>query len=96
MVVTSIIKNIVESLDLSIINRPSNNHENNNMKRNNNKNDVENNIARSSDIRLSRNVVNKESKSSRCFVCYCDTSSVDNLITILHQIPSRVYKTCKF
>ena len=36
---------------------------------------IENNIA--SDIRLSRNVVNKESKSSWRFVCYCDTSSGD-------------------
>ena len=36
---------------------------------------IENNIA--SDIRLSRNVVNKESKRSRRFVCYCDTSSGD-------------------
>ena len=36
---------------------------------------IENNIA--SDFRLSRNVVNKESKRSRRFVCYCDTSSGD-------------------
>ena len=36
---------------------------------------IENNIA--SDICLSRNVVNKESKRSRRFVCYCDTSSGD-------------------
>ena len=35
----------------------------------------ENNIA--SDIRLSRNVVNKESKRSQRFVCYCDTLSGD-------------------
>ena len=34
---------------------------------------IENNIA--SDIRLSRNVVNKESKSSRRFVRICNTSS---------------------
>ena len=34
---------------------------------------IENNIA--SDIRLSRNVVNKESKSSRRFVRNCNTSS---------------------
>ena len=37
---------------------------------------IENNIA--IDIRLSRNVVNKESKSSRRFVCICNTSSGDN------------------
>ena len=37
---------------------------------------IENNIA--SDIRLSRNVVNKESKSSRRFVRICNTSSGDN------------------
>ena len=37
---------------------------------------LENNIA--SDIRLSRNVVNKESKRSRRFVRCCNTSSGDN------------------
>ena len=37
---------------------------------------IKNNIA--SDIRLSRNVVNKESKSSRRFVRICNTSSGDN------------------
>ena len=42
----------------------------------------ENNIA--SDIRLSRNVVNKESKSSRRFVCICNTSSGDNNFVVVY------------
>ena len=45
---------------------------------------IENNIA--SDIRLSRNVVNKESKRSRRFVCYCDTSSGDKISNITSDI----------
>ena len=45
---------------------------------------IENNIA--SDIRLSRNVVNKESKRSRRFVCYCDTSSGDKNYCMGEQI----------
>ena len=44
---------------------------------------IENNIA--SDIRLSRNVVNKGSKSSRRFVRICNTSSGDNSVADAHE-----------